>query len=86
MLQQGKADYFDSLTLYPSGNSHFHSSGSHTGTVAAYEDLLTEKGKNTFHAITYEGFFKALRKHYKSDRNLSWLDYLETRYINITRL
>ena len=86
MLQQGKADYFDSLTLYPSGNSHFHSSGSHTGTVAAYEDLLTEKGKNTFHAITYEGFFKALRKHYKNDRNLSWLDYLETRYINITRL
>ena len=86
MLQQGKADCFDSLTLYPSGNLHFHSSGSHTGSVAAYEDLLTEKGKNTFHAITYEGFFKALRKHYKSDRNLSWLDYLETRYINITRL
>ena len=86
MLQQGKADSFDSLTLYPSGNLHFHSSGSHTGSVAAYEDLLTEKGKNTFHAITYEGFFKALRKHYKSDRNLSWLDYLETRYINITRL
>ena len=86
MQQQGKADCFDSLTLYPSGNAHFHSSGSHMGAIEAYEDLLTDKGKDTFHAITYEDFFKDLRKHYKGDRNLSWLDYLETRYVNITRL
>ena len=82
MLQQGRADYFDSLTLYPSGNHHFHSSGSHMGTIAAYEELLTDKGKNTFHGITYECFFNILREHYKSTRNISWLDYLDTRYIN----
>ena len=81
MLQQGKADYFDSLTLYPSGNHHFHSSGSHMGTIAAYEELLTDKGKSTFHGITYECFFNILREHYKSARNISWLDYLETRYL-----
>ena len=83
LLQQGKTDYFDSLTLYPSGNHHFHSSGNHMGTIAAYEELLTDKGKNTFHGITYECFFNTLREHYQSTRNISWLDYLDTRYINI---
>jgi hypothetical protein len=82
MLQQGKADYFDSLTLYPSGNAYFHSSGNHMGTIAAYEELLTDKGKSTFHGITYECFFNILRDHYQSARNISWLDYLDTRYIN----
>ena len=82
MLQQGKTDYFDSLTLYPAGNLHFHSSGSHTGTITAYEELLTDKGRETFHGITYEAFLNILRKHYKSPRNLSWLHYLETRYVN----
>jgi hypothetical protein len=83
MLQQGKAVFFDSLTLYPSGNIHFHSSESHIGVIEAYEEKLTDKGKETFHAITYEDFFNILKKHYKSDRNKSWLNYLETRYINV---
>lgn len=82
MLQQDKADYFDSLTLYPASNLHFHSSGNHMGTIAAYEELLTDKGKSTFHGITYECFFNILRDHYQSARNISWLDYLDTRYIN----
>ena len=85
MLQQNKTKYlyFDSLTLYPSGNTHFHSTGSHIGVIEAYEELLTNKGKDTFHAITYEDFFKVLGRHYKSNRSLLWLKYLETRYINI---
>ena len=83
MIQQGKADYFDSLTLYPEGNIHFHSSDSYIGVVEAYTRLLTAKGKDTFHVITYEDFFCLLRKHYPSDRNLSWQNYLETRYINM---
>lgn len=82
MLQQGRADYFDSLTLYPKGNVHFHSSDTHIGVIEAYEDLLTEKGNETFHAITYEDFFNILKKNYTSDRNKSWMEYLETRYIN----
>ena len=81
MLQQGKADYFDSLTLYPSGNTHFHSYDNHIGAIEAYEELLTAKGKETFHAITYEDFFTLLRKHYKTERSLSWLEYLNTRYV-----
>ena len=85
MLQQGKADYFDSLTLYPSGNVHFHSSDSHMGVIEAYEGLLTDKGKDTFHAITYEDFFQILRGKYNNSRYLLWLKYLETRYINIAR-
>lgn len=84
MLQQGMTDYFDSLTLYPLGNVHFHSTDGHTGSIEAYEELLTDKGRETFHAITYEAFFDVLKKHYKSDRNVSWLDYLEERYINTT--
>ena len=61
----------------------------YTGSVEYSEEDNCLYGKvqgMSKHAITYEGFFKALRKHYKNDRNLSWLDYLETRYINITRL
>ena len=81
MLQQGKADYFDSVTLYPSGNAHFHSYGNHIGVIEAYEELLTDKGKDTFHAITYENFFKVLSMHYKSEKNLLWLEYLVKRYI-----
>ena len=81
MLQHGMTDYFDSLTLYPLGNIHFHSSDSHVGVIESYEELLTEKGKDTFHAITYEDFFNVLKKHYSSSRNRVWLDYLETRYI-----
>ena len=84
MIQKGMTDYFDSLTLYPSGNTHFHSYDGHTGSIEAYEELLTDKGRETFHAITYEVFFDVLKKHYKSDRNVSWLDYLEERYINTT--
>ena len=83
MLQQGMTDYFDSLTLYPSGNVHFHSSDSHVGVIESYEELLTDKGKETFHAITYEDFFNILRKYYTSSRNKTWIDYLETRYINM---
>jgi hypothetical protein len=83
MLQQGKADYFDSLTLYPSGNTHFHSYDNHIGAIEAYEELLTAKGKETFHAITYEDFFIVLRKHYKSSKEIKWLQYLDTRYINM---
>lgn len=84
MLHQGMTDYFDSLTLYPSGNVHFHSSDGHVGVIESYEELLTDKGKDTFHAITYEGFFDVLREHYSSSRNRTWLDYLETRYIGKT--
>ena len=83
MLQQGKADYFDSLTLYPEGNLHFHSSDNHIGVIETYEKLLTDKGKDTFHAITYEELFKILRMYYTIDRNISWLDYLEKRYIKM---
>ena len=81
MLQQGKVDYFDSLTLYPSGNVHFHSSDCHIGVIEAYKELLTDKGKDTFHAITYEAFFQLLRSKYSSNKNRLWLDYLEARYI-----
>ncbi len=83
MLQQGMTDYFDSLTLYPSGNVHFHSSDGHVGVIESYEELMTDKGKDTFHAITYEDFFNVLKEHYSSSRNRVWLDYLETRYINM---
>ena len=82
MLQQSKVDFFDSLTLYPEGNIHFHSSDTHVGVIEAYEELLTDKGKETFHAITYEDLFNILRKNYTTDRNKSWMEYLETRYIN----
>lgn len=83
LLQQGKADCFDSLTLYPSGNTHFHSYDNHIGAIEAYGELLTDKGKETFHGITYESFFEILRTHYKSERHRVWQEYLETRYIKM---
>ena len=86
MIQQenSKYHYFDSLTLYPSGNTHFHSTSNHIGVIEAYEELLTDKGKDTFHAVTYEDFFTVLRKYYKSGKNIAWLDYLDKRYINMS--
>ena len=82
MIQKGMTDYFDSLTLYPSRNTHFHSSDGHIGSIEAYKELLTDKGRETFHAVTYKVFFNVLKEHYKNDRNVSWLDYIEERYNN----
>jgi hypothetical protein len=88
MLQQenSKYHYFDSLTLYPSGNTHFHSTDNRTGVIEAYKGLLTDKGKDTFHSVTYEDFFTVLRKYYKGSKNIAWLDYLDKRYINMVVL
>lgn len=83
MVQQGKADSFDSITLYPSGNAHFHSYDKHIGVIEAYGDLLTDRGKDTFHSITYDVFFDLLRTYYKSERQRAWMEYLEARYIKL---
>jgi hypothetical protein len=48
--------------------------------------LLTDKGKDTFHSVTYEDFFTVLRKYYKGSKNIAWLDYLDKRYINMVVL
>ena len=81
MVQQGMTNCFDSLTLYPAGNTHFHSFDNHIGAIEAYGELLTDRGRDTFHGITYEVFFDVLRNHFKSERHGAWLQYLETRYI-----
>jgi hypothetical protein len=81
MVQQGMASCFDSLTLYPAGNTHFHSFDNHIGAIEAYGELLTDRGRDTFHGITYEVFFDVLRNHFKSERHGTWLQYLKTRYI-----
>lgn len=65
---------FHSLTLYPRGNTHFQH------VLPAYRTMLTPYGQSTFMGVTFEDFFRLLRKYFSEDRYAQWLDYLDTRY------
>ena len=66
--------YFTSLILYPSGNSHFKK------TSKEYIELLTSNN-NKFIALTYEDFFELLTKYCPDTKYSYWINYLRTRYI-----
>lgn len=81
MQIKGEINYFNSITLYPSGNLHFHSQGTHKGALDVYAQKLTAKGKSSFGYITFEDMIVLIRKYYKEEKFIEWIDYLETRYI-----
>lgn len=72
---------YDSVTVYPSGNTHFHSSNGHTGALESYKSLLSDKGKESFHFISFEELFSLLQSTYSGERYQNWIEYLQTRYI-----
>ncbi len=74
MLLNNDCNYFTSLTLFPSGNSHFMK------TSKEYIDLL-KSNDNKFIPLTYERFFELLSKYSPNSEYKDWIDYLMKRYI-----
>ena len=66
--------HFTSLTIFPSGNTHF------IETWWEYEEMLTEND-GRFAAVTYEKFISMCRNHSPNQEYNEWLDYLRERYI-----
>lgn len=76
MLQRGDIQHFHHIHLYPKGNEHFHDFA-----IPEYRKLLTEKGHETFIALTFEELFALLSKYFTSPKQVEWQDYLRRRYI-----
>ena len=76
MLRRGDVQYFHHIHLYPEGNAHFHQHA-----IPEYRQLLTEKGENTFIALTFENLFALLSKYFTMPKQIEWQDYLHRRYI-----
>lgn len=75
MVMNGQVKRFHSITMYPEGNPHFKE------VLPEYEKTLSEYGKSTFGHITIEKMIQLIFKHFpKTEKNLAWIDYLNTRY------
>jgi len=66
--------HFTSLTIFPSGNSHF------IEACQEYEEMLAEND-GRFVSVTYEDFIAIGRKHNPHGKFSEWLDYLDERYL-----
>jgi hypothetical protein len=70
---------FDSLHIYPSGNTY------QDKACESYKKQLTPEGTRRFHPITYESFLQVGRDVFADNpQRLKWLDYLDKRYIVTT--
>lgn len=74
LYDKDKFKHFISLTLFPSGNTHF------VNTSKEYMDLL-HVNDHKFVPLTYEDFFAAIANHCPDNRYEKSFDYLRTRYI-----
>lgn len=76
MVKNKNIDYFTHIHLYPKENGHFEK------VIPVYEQqLLTEKGRMSFRAVTFETFFKELEREYTDERFTQWVKYLKKRYL-----
>ena len=76
MLRRGDIQHFHHIHLYPVGNKHFHERA-----IPEYKTLLTESGKVSFIALTYESLFDMIGKIFVSEKQQDWLKYLRKRYL-----
>ena len=76
MLRRGDIQHFHHIHLYPAGNKHFHERA-----IPEYKTLLTESGKVSFIALTYESLFDMIGKIFVSEKQQDWLKYLRKRYL-----
>lgn len=72
MIQNNDLDYFQTVTIYPHGNSHFHH------VLPEYQSLLTSQGKNQMIGCTLERFIDAIDGE---EEILEWKRFLQERYI-----
>ena len=76
MLKNNQIDYFTHIHLYPKENGHFDK------ILPFYEQkLLTDKGRQSFQAVTFEQFFDELEKAFTNKRHMQWVKYLKERYL-----
>ena len=76
MLKNNQIDVFTHIHLYPKENGHFEK------ILPFYEQqLLTDKGRQSFRAVTYEEFFGELEKAFTDERFVQWVKYLKDRYL-----
>lgn len=76
MLKNNQIDYFTHIHLYPKENGHFEK------IIPTYEqELLTDKGRQSFQAVTFEEFFDELEKVFTDEKFTQWVKYLKERYL-----
>lgn len=76
MLKNNQIDDFTHIHLYPKENGHFEK------ILPIYEQqLLTDKGRQSFQAVTFEAFFAELEKAFTDERFMLWVKYLKDRYL-----
>ena len=76
MVKNKDIDYFTHIHLYPKENGHFDV------ILPVYEkQLLTDKGRRSFRAVTFEEFFRDLGREYTDERFAKWVTYLKDRYL-----
>lgn len=79
MKHKGDVEIMHHVHLYPQKNEHFH-----LHALPAYRKLLTDKGQESFKAVTYETYLTLL-DHYRATPTIApWLTYLRHRYLGLT--
>ncbi len=72
MMQRGDVDAFYSITLFPSGNHHFHEE------LPKYTSRLTDESNSYVAGCTFEQFIEAISGTPEFDE---WRAWLEKRYL-----
>ena len=72
MIEIGEVDEFYSITLYPNGNTHFHT------VIPEYISLLKDETKPYLIGCTFEQFISAIQGSPDFDK---WKSWLNKRYI-----
>lgn len=81
MVQHEDIKHFLSIHLYPSGNLHFHGDAKHIGAIKEYKQWLSETGKKTWTAVTFEELFDLMKNNFIEKTDQEWIKYLYERYI-----
>lgn len=72
MVKRNEIVKFHTITIYPSGNSHF------IKAMSRYSDLLKEEHKQTAFGCTFEQFIDSISG---DEEIIKWKEYLNNRYI-----
>lgn len=81
MVQHQDINHFLSLHLYPAGNIHFHGNKNRVGAVKEYKNWLSDEGRKTWTAITFEELFGFMKTCYSEKLDQEWIVYLQERYL-----
>lgn len=76
MKKRGDCDLIHHVHLYPRNNVHFHNHA-----LPEYQKLLSDAGRESFKAVTYEDYAALLEKHGNDKKIKDWVKYLRARYL-----